>query len=112
MVGPAERHSVFVAHLATERSRLRKPKMMWIGGLPAADKASLRPDELEVSFFPVTARFANRKHAFVNASTKTAAASIHLSIIAIQFKSWCEGTRRDCGRCDMHRRALDGPCLA
>ena len=81
MVGPAERHRELVAHLATERPRLRKPKMMRVGGLTPADKAGLRGNKLEMRFVAVTPRFADRKHAFVNAST--AAGIVHLAEIRL-----------------------------
>ena len=48
MVSAAERHRELVAHFATERPRLRRPKMMGIRGLTAADKAGLRGHEPKV----------------------------------------------------------------
>ena len=37
MMTAAERHGELIADLETQRSRLSKPQMMWIGRLPAAD---------------------------------------------------------------------------
>jgi len=41
MVNTTERYRELVAHLATERTRLRGPKMMRIRGLATADQTGL-----------------------------------------------------------------------
>ena len=45
MMTSAERYSEFVADFETERSGLRKPQMMRVGRLPAANEAGLRGHE-------------------------------------------------------------------
>jgi hypothetical protein len=44
MVSTAKWYGEFIAHLKTHCSRLRKAQMMWIGGLPSAqrDMAAMR----------------------------------------------------------------------
>ena len=75
MVNTAERHRELVAHFATERPRLRRSKMMGIRGLTATDKAGLRGNKLTMRFVADASRFADRKHAFVDAATDAAARS-------------------------------------
>ena len=41
MVTSAERHGELITDLEADRTRLRKPKMMWVGWLPPADEARL-----------------------------------------------------------------------
>ena len=50
MMAPAEGYSELVADFEAERSRLRKPQMMRIGWLPAADQAGLRGDKPQMGF--------------------------------------------------------------
>jgi hypothetical protein len=73
MVNTAERHRELVAYFATECTRLRKPKMIGIRGLTPTDEAGLRGDELTMFFVAVASRFADRKHAFVDAATDATA---------------------------------------
>jgi hypothetical protein len=79
MVNTAERHRELVADFATERARLGRAKMMGIRGLPAADKAGLRGDEPTMFFVADAPRFADRKHAFVDAATGAAARGVKLA---------------------------------
>jgi hypothetical protein len=65
MVGPAQRHREFVAHLAAERAGLREPEMMGVRGLPPTDEAGLQGDKLQMRLVAVTPRFANRQHAAI-----------------------------------------------
>jgi hypothetical protein len=69
MVNAAERHRELVAHLATKRTRLCKPKVMCIRGLTPTDKAGLRGNELTMFFVADAPRLVDRKHAFVDAAT-------------------------------------------
>jgi hypothetical protein len=55
---PTERHSKFVAHLATKRAPLRKLEMMRIRRCAATDKAGLGADEFKVSAVALSKRFA------------------------------------------------------
>ena len=48
MMTAAERDGELVADFEAERSGLRKPQVMRIGRLPAADEAGLRGDELQM----------------------------------------------------------------
>src|ERR1017187_407847 len=68
MVNTAERHREFVAHFATERTKLRETKMMWIRGLTATNQAGLRGNKLAMGLVTDAARLADRKQAFVDAS--------------------------------------------
>jgi len=45
MMSTAERDGEFVADFEAQRSTLRKPQVMRIGRLPAADEAGLRGNE-------------------------------------------------------------------
>jgi hypothetical protein len=45
---PADRDRIFIADLSAESARLREANVMRFGGLPAADDAGLRGDELAV----------------------------------------------------------------
>src|SRR5947207_2040165 len=102
MVSPAERHREFVADLATERPGLHEPKMMGVRGLPPTDEAGLRGDELEMRFIAVTPRFANREHAFINATTDATARVVDFTrcsrIVGIQLRARCGGSRQHFGR--------------
>src|SRR5580693_3363277 len=66
MVRAAERHCELIAHFATERTRLSKPKMMWVRGLTPTDEAGLRGNKLKVRFVAEASRLADRKYAFVD----------------------------------------------
>jgi hypothetical protein len=58
MVTAAKRHRELVADLATERTRLRKPKMMRIRGLTPADQTGLGTHELQMIPIPQPERLA------------------------------------------------------
>jgi hypothetical protein len=73
MMNTAERNRELVAHFATERTRLRRAKMMGIRWLPPANQASLRGDELTMCFVADAPRFADRKRAYVDAATDAGA---------------------------------------
>jgi hypothetical protein len=62
IVGAAQRHREFVAHLAAQRTWLRETKMMWIAGLTAANEARLGGDEFEVCFVALSPRFAEQQN--------------------------------------------------
>ena len=79
MVSAAKRHGVFVAYLATKRPWLREFEMMGIAGLTSANKTGLRADEFEVRLVAMAPWFADRKHAFVDASPETAAVIVDLA---------------------------------
>src|SRR4051812_32048083 len=68
MVATAERHRELIAHLASKRPRLRKPKMVRIGRLTPTKETGLRGDELQVSLVAIAARLTDREHALVNAT--------------------------------------------
>jgi hypothetical protein len=72
MVRAAERHRELVAHFATKRAGLSGPQVMWVRRLPPTDQASLRGNEFEVGFVTEAPRFADRKHAFVDAGGNSA----------------------------------------
>jgi hypothetical protein len=97
MVNTTERHRELVAHLATERTRLRKPKMMGIRGLTPTDQAGLRGNKLTMRFVTDAPRFADRKQAFVDAPTDAAARVVGLAkalsgIVSIQ-RTHCRDMR-------------------
>jgi hypothetical protein len=68
MVNTTERDRELVADLATERTRLRRTKMMGIRGLTPADQAGLRGNKLTMRSVADAARFADRQHALVDAA--------------------------------------------
>ena len=45
---PAEGYGEFITHFETDRSRLRKPEVMGIGRLPAANQARLGGNKFQV----------------------------------------------------------------
>ena len=55
-----------IAHLQTNSSRLRKPQVMRIGWLPAADEAGLRRDEFQVCLVAQSFGFGDRELALVD----------------------------------------------
>ena len=68
--------------------------MMGIRGLPPADQAGLRGDELEMLFVADAPRFADRKDAFVDTTADAAArviepAKVHPGIIDRGARSPC-----------------------
>jgi hypothetical protein len=94
MVNTAERHRELVTHLATERTRLRRAKMMRIAGLTATDKAGLRGNELKMRFVADAPRCADRKHAFVDAATDARvaeSAGVLSRIVSVQPRTRCCG---------------------
>jgi hypothetical protein len=102
MVNSAERHGELVAHFAAKRTRLRRTKMMGIRGLPPANQARLCRHELTVFFVTDAPRFADRKHAFVDAATETAIRGIELGgvrsrIKGVRPRARCGDTDRHCG---------------
>ena len=102
MVNSAERHRELVAHFAAERPRLRRAKMMGIRGLTAADKAGLRGNELTMGLVADAPRFADRKHAFVDAATDAAArvvelAGVHSRIVGVLPRTRCGDMGRHFG---------------
>ena len=100
MVNSAERHRELIAHFAAERPRLRRAKMMGIRGLTAANEAGLRGNELTMVFVADAPRFADRKHAFVDAATDllpglSGLAGVHSRIVGVLTRNRC----RDMGQC-------------
>ena len=79
VVHAAERDRKLVADLATERAGLHESKVVRVRRLPAADKAGLQGDELEMRFIAIPSRFANRKDALVDATTEAAAPTLNLA---------------------------------
>ena len=70
MVRATERHRELIAHLATERTRLREAQMVWIGGPATADQARLlnhMPDMIAVTN---ATRFGEDKNTFVYLSCR------------------------------------------
>jgi hypothetical protein len=67
MVATAERHRELIAHLASERPRLGKSKMVWIGRLTPTKETGLRGDKFELSLIAIAARLTDRENALVNA---------------------------------------------
>ena|SRR5215831_16391775 len=59
VVTPAKRNGEFIAHLEAYRSRLSKPQVMRITGLPAANQTGLRSDEFQMCLIAKTFRFGN-----------------------------------------------------
>ena len=112
MVDPAERHRELVAHLATERAGLRRAKMMGVRGLTAADQAGLRGNELTMCFVASAPRFADRKHAFVDAAPDAAALVAALArdfSRVVQPRTRCRVVRQHFGG---SRRPIAGPPIA
>ena len=52
VVTSTQRNSEFIAHLAPKRAALRESQVMGVGGLPAANQASLLSNRFDV--IPVT----------------------------------------------------------
>jgi len=52
VVTSTQRNSEFIAHLAPKRAMLRESQVMSVGGLPAANQASLLSNRFDV--IPVT----------------------------------------------------------
>jgi hypothetical protein len=85
-----------VAHLAAERARLRRAEVMGVRGLPGADQAGLRRDELAMCFVADAPRFADRKHAFVDAATDATARGAE-RIVGVQPRTRCRDMRQHSG---------------
>ena len=68
MMTAAERYGEFVADFETQGSGLRKPQVMRIGRLPAADQAGLRGDESQMSFVTQPLGLGDREKALVDLS--------------------------------------------
>ena len=66
MMSTAERDGEFVADLAPERTMLGKANVVRICGLPSADQAGLRRDELQVVLVAKAARLGIRQDAFID----------------------------------------------
>jgi len=67
MVCPAQRDGELVADLETETAGLRKPQMMGIAGLAAANEASLFGHEPQMGLVTQATRHGDCQHALVNA---------------------------------------------
>ena len=66
MMSTAERDGEFVADFAPERAMLGKANVVRICGLPSADQAGLRRDELQVVLVAKAARLGKRQDAFID----------------------------------------------
>ena len=66
MMPAAERHGKLVADFETERSGLRKPQMMRIGRLPAANQAGLRGHKSQMRFVAKTPGLGDSENALIN----------------------------------------------
>ena len=66
MMTAAEGHGELIADLETQRSRLSKSQMMWIGRLPAADQARLRGDESQMGFVTNSFGFGDGEKALID----------------------------------------------
>jgi len=62
----AKRHCELIAHLEANRSRLCKPQVMGIGGLPATDETGLRGNEFQVRLVTQPFGFGNRELTLVD----------------------------------------------
>ena len=69
MMSTAERDGEFVADLAPERAMLGKANVVCICGLPSADQAGLRRDELQVAVAKA-ARLRKRQDAFIDTARR------------------------------------------
>jgi len=61
-----ERHREFIAHFATERTRLREPQMMRIRRPATANKTGLFDYVPDMAPITNTARFRERENAFID----------------------------------------------
>ena len=68
MVSPAQRDGELVADLAAEGLQLRKPEVMCVRGLSAADQARLFGHEPHMVLVTNAARFGKGKRALVDAA--------------------------------------------
>ena len=66
MMPAAKRHCELIAHFEANCPGLRKPQVMGIGWLPAADEARLRSNELQVCLVAQSFGFGDRKLALVD----------------------------------------------
>jgi len=66
MVSPAQRYRELIAHLATERTRLRKTQMMRIRRMPTANQAGLFDDMPDMVAITNPARFGKYQDTLVN----------------------------------------------
>ena len=66
VVSPAQRYGELVADLAAECLKLRKPKMMRVRGLTAADQARLFGDEPDMVLVANATRFGQGEGALVD----------------------------------------------
>ena len=66
MMPTAKRYGELIAHLETNRSRLRKPQVMGIGRLPTTDEARLRGHKFQVCLVAQSFGFGNRELTFVD----------------------------------------------
>src|SRR5690242_4683342 len=67
MMGAAERHGIFVAHLTAERPLLSKAQVVRVAGLAAAHEAGLAGHKLEVRLVAAPARLTYGERALVDA---------------------------------------------
>ena len=66
MMAAAQRHGELITYLKPNGPGLRKPQVMRIAGLPAADQARLRSDEFQVCLVAQSFGFGNRELALVD----------------------------------------------
>ena len=66
MMSTAERHGELIADFKTQGSGLRKPKVMRIGRLTAADEAGLRGHESQMGFVTQTPGLGNGQNALID----------------------------------------------
>ena len=66
MVSPAQRHRELIAHLATERTRLRKTQMMRIRWTPTANQAGLFHDVPDMIAVTNATRFGESKNTLID----------------------------------------------
>jgi hypothetical protein len=70
MMSAAKWDRELVADLATQRTVLREPEMMWIRGVPPADQTGALGDELEMLFVTVATGLTEREGALVDAAIR------------------------------------------
>src|SRR5262249_53185792 len=66
VVPAAERHRELITDFETNSPRLRKPQVMGVAGLPAADQAWLRGDKFQMRLVTQPLRFCDDKLALVD----------------------------------------------
>jgi hypothetical protein len=66
MMTAAERHGELIADFETQGSGLRKPQVMRIARLPAADEAGLRGNKPQMGFVAKTPRLGDGQNALID----------------------------------------------